>query len=363
MITAMRISASCRANADLDQANNAYTITITVDEGERYAFGDISVESSIKGVDTARLKSLVKTTQGHVYSAKAVEDSLIALTEYMAGKGYAFAQVTPRGDRDFSEHTIGVDYSIDEGPRAYIERIEIRGNTRTRDYVIRREFDVNEGDAFNQVLIQRAKRRLDDLGYFTSVQISTAPGSAPDKVVLIVNVTEKSTGELSVGAGYSTSQTDSSASGFTLEGAIGEKNFLGRGQSISASLAGGKGSRDYQLSFTEPYFLGRRIAAGFDLYRQTRTYTNYTSTLNGGTVRFGLPISQALSTQLAYNLVKESYGYTSTCDAGRRTGLRTPDAASRLPLPTAIEVQSPWIKSSVSGSLILNTIDEPAEPA
>src|SRR5690606_22465712 len=145
-------------------------------------------------------------------------------------------------------------YTIDEGPRAYVQRIEIRGNTRTRDYVIRREFDISEGDAFNQVLINRAKRRLEALDFFTTVNISTAPGSEPDQVVLVIDVVEKSTGELSVGGGYTTG--GGPTGGFSVEGSIAERNFLGRGQGIRVAVGGGKNSRDYTFSFTEPYFLG-----------------------------------------------------------------------------------------------------------
>ena len=214
------------------------------------------------------LMPLVETRAGDVYSAKDVEDSIIELTEHVAGMGYAFAQVTPRGDRNFENRTISVVYTIDQGAKTYVERIEIRGNTRTRDYVIRREFDVSEGDAFNQVLIQRAKtsawKRLD---FFETVEISTAPGSEADQVVLVVDVVEKSTGEFSIGAGYT---TGGDTPGPSIEGSITERNFLGRGQFIKFSAGGGKDSRDFQFSFTEPYFLGRRIAAGFDIYQRTR---------------------------------------------------------------------------------------------
>ena len=247
------------------------------------------------------LESVVETHKGDVYNAKDVEDTIIALTEKVAGSGYAFAQVTPRGDRNFENHTISVVYTIDQGTKAYIERIEIRGNDRTRDYVIRREFDVSEGDAFNQVLIQRAKKRLEALNYFDKVEISTVPGSQPDQVVLVVDVVEKSTGEFSVGAGYS---TGGDTPGPSVEGSVTERNFLGRGQFIKLSAGGGKNSRDYSLSFTEPYFLGRRIAAGFDIYKSTSEYdNNYDSDTTGATVRFGLPITNSISTQLAYNIV------------------------------------------------------------
>ena len=149
------------AFGELDEATNEYTVTITVEEGERYTFGDVSVDSTMPDVAGESLMPLVETHAGDVYSAKNVEDTIIALTEHVAGLGYAFAQVTPRGDRNFENRTISVVYTIDQGAKTYVERIEIRGNNRTRDYVIRREFDVSEGDAFNQVLIQRAKRRLE----------------------------------------------------------------------------------------------------------------------------------------------------------------------------------------------------------
>lgn len=350
--------------AELNEAENEYVITITVDEGEKYRFGAIDVETTIEGVDAQSLGSSISTREGGTYSAKNIEDTIIALTEAVAGKGYAFAQVTPRGNRDFETRTISIVYSIDQGPRAYIERIEIRGNSRTRDYVIRREFDVSEGDAFNQVLIQRARRRLEALDYFESIDISTAPGSEPDQVVLIVDLVEKSTGEISIGGGYSTGETVESSGGFSVEGSIAERNFLGRGQSIRFSVSGGKDARDYMLSFTEPYFLGRRIAAGFDIYRQTRTYTNYSTELTGATVRFGLPITEALSTTLAYNLVQDKYKYRSACDVdGDGTTIGDPGECAIAPaLATAIETQSPWLKSSVSGIVQFNTIDDPKNP-
>ncbi|WP_048646270.1 outer membrane protein assembly factor BamA [Nitratireductor soli] len=346
------------ATAELDEAENAYTLTFTVEEGERYRFGNIGIESTITGVDSEALRSRLETRQGGVYSAKDVEDTIIALTEEVAGNGYAFAQVTPRGDRNFETREIDVVYSIDEGPRAYIQRIEIRGNQRTRDYVIRREFDLSEGDAFNQVLVQRAKRRLEALNFFQTVNISTVPGSQPDQVVLVVDVVEKSTGEFSIGAGYSTGQSESSGGGFSVEGSVTERNFLGRGQFIRVAAGGGKDSRDYSFSFTEPYFLGRRISAGFDVYRRTRKFDDkYDRDIMGATVRFGLPITEALSTQLAYNYAQEEYSGTGNCSV--------PSSGGNCNLaPALVEAinQGTWKKSSVSGSLIYNTIDNLQNP-
>lgn len=348
------------AHGEFDDAANAYRVSFTVDEGQRYRFGSVEVESTVEGLDSETLRGELESRTGNYYSAKAVEDTLVGLSERVADLGYAFAQVTPRGDRNFENQTISVVYTIDQGPRAYIERIEIRGNERTRDYVIRREFDFSEGDAFNQVLIQRAKRRLERLDFFQTVNIATAPGSEPDRVILVVDVIEKSTGELSIGGGYSTG--DSPNSGFSVEGSIAERNFLGRGQSIRVAVAGGRNSRDYTFSFTEPYFLGRRISAGFDIYRQTREYKQgYESELTGGTVRFGLPITQALSTQFAYNLTQEKYVYDDNCLNASGDYDPTKCDLSRY-IQHAIENESPWTKSSVSGTLVFNTIDDMRNP-
>ena len=344
------------AVGELDDTTNQYTVTITVQEGDRYNFGDVSVESTIPEVDSKSLESVIQTHKGDVYNAKDVEDSIIALTEKVAGSGYAFAQVTPRGDRNFENHTISVVYTVDQGTKAYIERIEIRGNDRTRDYVIRREFDVSEGDAFNQVLIQRAKKRLEALNYFEKVDISTVPGSEPDQVVLVVDVVEKSTGEFSIGAGYS---TGGDTPGPSVEGSVTERNFLGRGQFIKVSAGGGKNSRDYGLSFTEPYFLGRRIAAGFDIFQQTRNYDHYDSETLGATVRLGLPITDNISTQLAYNIARERYSLEDDClTAGVYDPLKCNISTAIL---DGVE-QSPWIKSSVSLGLTYNTIDDVKNP-
>jgi outer membrane protein insertion porin family len=345
------------ANAELDEASNQYTITIAVDEGQRYTFGDITIDSSIPDVDTAKLQSLVKTSTGSNYSAKNVEDSIIALTEELAGQGYAFAQVTPRGDRNFENHTIAVNYAIDQGPRTYIERIEVRGNARTRDYVIRREFDVSEGDAFNQVLIQRAKRRLEALNFFERVDISTAPGSEADQVILVIDLVEKSTGELSIGAGYT---TGGETPGPSLEGGITERNFLGRGQFIRLAAGAGRNSRDFTFSFTEPYFLGRRIAAGFDVFRRTRSYDDYNSESTGATVRFGLPITQSLSTQTAYTFSREEYEFRRGCDEDG-DGLADPDCDVSNAVKQAV-ADSPWDKSAISQTLTYNTIDDMKNP-
>ena len=184
-------------------------------------------------------------------------------------RGYAFAIVRPRGDRNFESHTVSITFAIDEGPRTYIERINVRGNTRTRDYVIRREFDLSEGDAYNRALVDRAERRLKNLDFFKSVKITTEPGSSSDRVILIVDLEEKSTGDFSVSGGYST--TD----GALAEVSISERNFLGRGLFAKASVTYGQYARGYSLSFVEPYLLDYRVALGLDLFQRQQLANNY----------------------------------------------------------------------------------------
>jgi outer membrane protein insertion porin family len=204
--------------------------------------------------------------------------------------------VKPRGDRNYETHLINLVFVIDEGPRAYIERINVRGNTRTRDYVIRREFDIAEGDAFNKVLIDRAERRLKGLGYFKTVKITNEPGSAPDRVVVNVDVEEQSTGEFSVSGGYSTSD------GFMAEVSVGERNLLGRGQYAKASVQYGQYAKGFSVSFAEPYFLDQRLNFGIDLFaRQTipYTYQSFGTTTYGTSFRFGVPLREDLGVQSA----------------------------------------------------------------
>ncbi|MBB2970701.1 outer membrane protein assembly factor BamA [Mesorhizobium sp. RMAD-H1] len=346
------------SNAVLDEATNEYTITITIDEGQKYTFGDIQIESTVPGIDTQSLRSELKTQPGAVYSAKNIETSVIDITEKVAAAGYPFAKVEPRGDRDFQNHTISVVYSIEEGVRAYVERIEIRGNEKTRDYVIRREFDVSEGDAFNQVMIQRAKRRLDALDFFQTVNISTVPGSQPDQVILVVDVVEKPTGEFSIGGGYS---TGGETPGATVEASITERNFLGRGQYVRIGAGGGQDdSRNYSFSFTEPYFLGQRISAGFDIFRKTYSLKDrYDVEQTGGTIRFGLPITDNFSAGIAYNYVQEKYDLD-----GDMIDPVTGEGDPNLIAPAIIEAaeESPWIKSSISYSLTYNSIDDVKNP-
>ncbi len=262
-------------SAVLDEVANEYNITITVDEGNKYVFGNITIESTLPGVDADSLYSELETKSGKTYSAAKVESSIIALTDEVATRGFAFVEVVPRGDRNFETGTIDVTYLVDQGARVYVEKIVIIGNDMTRDYVIRREFDMSEGDAFNQVFIQKAKLRLERLGLFDEVSITTRGGEAADRVVVLVRVTEKASGEFSIGGGYSTS------SGAVAEVSFTEKNFMGRGQLLRISGNFGSEEQSYRFSFTEPYFLGYRMSAGFDIAQTVTGFEQHTELRHG----------------------------------------------------------------------------------
>ena len=276
-------------DVQFDQAAGGYRITVTVDEGQQYRVGAVGVESKIADVDPERLRRLVRSSAGDVYNAEDVEKTLQSITTEVASRGYAFSQVRPRGDRDPNTGTINLSYVVEEGPRVYIERINIRGNTRTRDYVVRREFDVGEGDAYNKVLMDKAERRLNNLGYFKKVRISNEPGSTPDRVIVNVDVEDQPTGAFAISGGYSTSD------GFIAELSVTETNFLGRGQYVKASVSNGQYAKGVEFSFTEPYFLDRRMAVGFDLFAKqsdNTRYSYYENRMTGGTIRLGLPLTE-----------------------------------------------------------------------
>jgi outer membrane protein insertion porin family len=290
------------AVAVYDPEQKGFTITFTIEEGSRYRFGTVEIRSSVAAINANDLYSRIRTSAGGVYNAEAVEKSVEGLAIEVARRGYPFATVRPSGDRDREKGVINLVYNIDEGPRIYIERINVRGNIRTRDWVIRREFDIAEGDAYNRALIDRAERRLKNLNYFKSVKITNEPGSAPDRLVINVDVEELSTGELSLAGGYST------ADGFMAEVSIGERNLLGNGQYARASIQYGQRARGFELSYLEPFFLGYRLAAGIDIYAKQTLASSYYSYENK-TVGFGLRTGFALSEELGmlfrYNLYRQ----------------------------------------------------------
>lgn len=290
------------SNVTFDANAGGYIVTITVEEGEQYRVGTVNVDSRIAAVPSESVRGEVATSSGSVYNAEAVERSLQGITTRVVRQGYPFAQVRPVGTRDPATKTVNLSYVVEDGPRIYIERINVRGNTRTRDYVVRREFDLGEGDAYNKVLIDRAERRLNNLGYFKRVRISNEPGSAPDRVVVNVDVEDQSTGAFSISGGYSTSD------GFIGEVAVTETNFLGRGQFVRVSGQLGQRSNGIDFSFTEPYFLGYRMSAGIDLFSkftdQTK-YARYENRVTGGQLRLGLPFTEEFTLTLRYSLYNQ----------------------------------------------------------
>ncbi len=294
-----------------DPNAGGYVVTIAVEEGEQYRVGNVSVDSRVPGVNAESLRGDLSVSAGSVYSADAVEKSVQAMTRTVARQGNPFVQVRPVGTRDPASRTINLGYVIEEGPRIYIERINVRGNTRTRDYVIRREFDLGEGDAYNQVMIDRAERRLNNLGYFKQVRISNEPGSSADRVVVNVDVEDQSTGSFSVSGGYST------ADGFIGEVAVTETNFLGRGQFVRLAGQLGQRSNGVDFSFTEPYFLGYRMAAGIDLFSkfsdQTR-YSRYENRMTGGQIRLGLPFTEEFTVTARYSLYQQDLEIPNDAD-------------------------------------------------
>src|SRR5271165_5601003 len=286
-----------------------YIVTITVDEGPQYRVSGVSVDSHIAQVNGPALLPYSTLHAGDVYDAGGVDKTVDAMTRAVATQGYAFSEVRPHGERDANNHTIALNYSVDNGPKVYIERIDITGNTRTRDYVIRREFDIGEGDPYNHALIERAERRLNGLGYFKKVHISNRPGSSPDRVIVVVDVEDQPTGSISLSGGYSTTQ------GIMAELAYTETNFLGRGQYVRLSVSDGQYSRGWKASFTEPYFLGQRLAAGFDIYHQVNLlnqYALYQNWTTGGTLRLGIPITDDLTFQPNYALYESKITIPNT---------------------------------------------------
>jgi outer membrane protein insertion porin family len=290
------------SDVQFDPQAGGYVVTISVEEGPQYRVGNVGIDSRIPSLNGDTLRSDLATSSGSVYNADAVEKSVQAITRDVARQGNPFVQVRPVGTRDPSTRTVNLGYVIEEGPHIYIERVNVRGNTRTRDYVIRREFDLGEGDAYNQVLIDRAERRLNNLGYFKRVHISNEPGSSADRVVVNVDVEDQSTGAFSVSGGYST------ADGFIGEVAVSESNFLGRGQFVRVAGQLGQRTNGVDFSFTEPYFLGYRMAAGIDLfskYSDQTKYSRYENRMTGGQLRLGLPMTEEFTLTLRYSLYQQ----------------------------------------------------------
>ncbi|MBL4615354.1 MAG: outer membrane protein assembly factor BamA [Magnetovibrio sp.] len=287
------------AIAELTPDRTQFFITFTIEEGPRYKFGNIELQANLRDLKAEDIADKMTLTAGDWYDSTAVDETVDALTAAVGNKGYAFVDVRPSVDRNEETGVIDIAFKIKEGPRVFVERINVTGNVRTVDEVVRREFRIVEGDAFNASKLRSSLTRIENLDFFEKVTLTQAPGSAPDKAVVNVEVQEKSTGSLSIGAGYS------SAAGALAEFGIRERNLLGRGQDLALNLRLSEKQSQIDLSFTEPHFLNRDVSAGFDIYRtetDNQTSSSYDTQTTGGNLRFGYPISSKLSQSWRYTL-------------------------------------------------------------
>ncbi|HTI86449.1 MAG TPA: outer membrane protein assembly factor BamA, partial [Alphaproteobacteria bacterium] len=353
------------AIGEYDPAAKGFVITFTIDEGAQYKVGTIDVVSNVRAIDPSVVRSQLKLSAGSVYNADLVQKSVEAMTIEASRRGYAFANVRPRGDRNVQTHTINLSFIVEEGARAYIERINVRGNIRTRDYVIRREFDIGEGDAYNRALIDRAERRLKNLGFFKTVKITNEPGSAPDRVVVNVDVEEQPTGQFSIAGGYST------ADGFISEVSISDRNLMGRGQFAKASVSYGQYARGFELNFVEPYLLGYRMAGGVDLFwRQNlaNNYSSYGTKTIGTNLKLGFGLTEELSFAPRYSIYRQEI---SLIDQYNNCKNQTPPVLpgnscygdGEASLPVRMELANgPVTVSLVGYSMAYNTLDNVKTP-
>ena len=287
------------AVADLAVDRSEFFVTFTIDEGDRFDVGSITVESQIRSLPSSTLRAFIPIVPGEVYSATEVEETIQNLTFQIGNLGFAFSDIRPRLTLDRDQKLVDIHFDIDEGPRVYVERINITGNVRTLDKVIRREFRIAEGDAFNAARLRRSRQQVRDLGFFELVEMSSEPGSAEDKTVVGVDIRERSTGELTFGVGYST--TEKVIGDITIR----ERNLLGKGQDLRATFQLSARTQEIDLSFTEPYFLDRNLAAGFDVFRKSsdrQSESSFDTQEAGFALRGGYRLTENLRQNVRYTL-------------------------------------------------------------
>lgn len=336
------------ARAEYDPAAKGFTLTFIIDEGPLYRFGEISVDGNIPGLDTGKLRGLPVARSGAVFDGNALDKTTEIFAVEMAKLGFPFARTVPRIVRDAAARRIDVAFVIDQGPRTYVERIEIHGNSRTGDYVIRREFDIAEGDPYNTTLVDRAERRLKNLNYFKTVKISNRPGSAPDRIVLDVEAVDQSTGDFNISGGYST------IDGALVELKMGERNFYGTGKTVQAAFTYGQYARGVDLAASEPYFLGTRVAAGIELFgRQAdaNSYQSYASATYGATLQLGTPINEQLGVQWRYSIYNQNITLAAN-SSGLTPSLAIQQAAAAGPA---------WV-SAAGSTATYSTLDNTKSP-
>jgi outer membrane protein insertion porin family len=337
------------AVADLTPDQKEFFVTFTIDEGQRYTFGDVTVNTELKKLPADALRAFVPIQTGQLFEADLIEKAIDSITFAAGSAGYAFVDVRPRLDRDRDTQKVNLTFEVDEGPRVYVERIDIKDNTRTVDEVIRREMRIAEGDAFNRVLIDRSKNRIRALGYFKEVEITEKPGSLPDRSIVEVKVEEQPTGELSFAAGFS------SVDQFLFELNIQERNLRGRGQFLRLRISTSQRRQNIDIRFTEPRFTGREIAAGFDIFSTRSDFLEeaaFESQTNGFGLRVGFPLSEFSQIGLRYTLRQDDVKVSQQlCDA---------DPTTADPL---ICSQAGQFLTSVAGySMVFDRRNDPVRP-
>src|SRR5262245_6103240 len=338
-------------HAAQNEEGTGYVVTFTIDEGERYSFGAISIDSRLSGVDTAPLLSAVSVKPGATFNLETVDKSVETLTLALSDHNHAFARVKAIQKRPASARVIDIAFLVEQGPRVFVERIDIVGNKKTKDFVIRREFRIAEGDAVNSFLIERGRKRVRALGFFKNVEVTHKTGSAPDQVVLTVEVVEDDSNNLSFGVGYSM------AEGVVGDISLTERNLLGNGQFLRLNLAGSMTRLQADIGFTEPRFLGSNVAAGFDLFYKDVDYTtqaSYKSLKMGGSLRLGYPITEQWSTGVNYTFVRNQL-----YDVGPLASAAIKEAVPGFPSTNA----NTYYTSSVGYSLTYDTRDSKKRPS
>ncbi len=349
------------AVAELTPDRRDFIITYVVEEGERYRFGDLELDSDLRDFSSEQFSSFIPMETGDWYNAQQIEDTIDSLNQTAGLLGYAFAEARPEFNINREDRTMSVRFRIEQAPRVYIERIEVNGNTLTRDKVIRREFRLQEGDAFNSFLVRRSQSRVNSLGFFQeNFEIEQTPGSAPDRIVLTANVEENATGELQLSAGFSSLER------FILNFSVRQRNFLGRGQELRAGINYSSFSNSIELGFTEPYLFDRNIAVGVDVFRRdfdsfnfigNDRNTTYEQVSTGFQVRAGVPLTEYWTLALRYGLSQEDVSLDE--NTFFINGECSPLLAGRFLCDTI----GNRIISSIGYSLVYNNLDNNVRPS
>ena len=339
------------ATAELTPDRKDFFITFTVDEGPKYEVGEVRVKTTLAKLDNEVLERFVPIKTGQTFNSERIDDAVESITFATGATGYAFVDVNPRLNRHADSKTIDITFEVNEGPRVYVERINIKGNTRTLDKVIRREVRIAEGDPFNRVLVDRSRARVRSLGYFKEVEIEETPGSAPDRTELDVTVEEQATGSLSVGVGVSSTEN------FIIDFSIEERNLMGRGQFLRFRVQASSRTRQVDIRFTQPYFLDRNLAAGFSLFNQRTNFreSGFIRDRIGGGLNAGFQVSEYGRGGLNYLL---TYDDVTIDTVSSQTIFASSDPTSIL-VPGAMPDQV--VTTDINGAPLLNANDIPIQ--